>query len=210
MAWNGSVFADSAACGLSERRLFIWALDWTRQAADIEDTLGYEDKVALLRACCAPLSLLELACHSSKGSAVQLPSGTLLPKDAPLPENWLVPFPSRPNSPPFSFITNKLIWSLPRWANRHLHPLELSQRELVLLKALIVLNPDAEGLSLEGERCVAEVRARVQSAMYQFCSDNVGVEIGGRRLSSILLLLPQLQVPPPPLPLLTINFRSWP
>ena len=87
-----------------------------------------------------------------------------------------------------------MIWSLLRWATRHLHPLQLSQRELILLKALIVLNPDAEGLSLDGERCVAEVRARVQSAMYQFCSDVVGAEMGGRRLSSILLLLPQLQV----------------
>ena len=80
--------ADSAACGLSERRLFIWALDWTRQAADIEDSLGYEDKVALLRACCAPLSLLELASHSSKEGILQLPNGTILRKDAPLPENW--------------------------------------------------------------------------------------------------------------------------
>lgn len=179
MAWSGSTIADTVACGKSERRLFIWALDWTRQAADIEDTLGYEDKVALLRASCAPLSLLELAWHSSKG-AVQLPNGTLLAKDAPLPENC--------------FITNKLISSLLRWADRHLHNLQLTQRELVLLKALIVLNPDAEGLSMEGERCVAEVRARVTSAMYQFCSDSVGGEQGGRRLSSILLLLPQLQV----------------
>lgn len=181
MAWNGSMVADAAACGRSERRLFIWALDWTRQAADIEDTLGYEDKVALLRAGCAPLSLLELATHSSAATGgVQLPVDSVLARDAPLPENC--------------FINHKLIWSLLRWAQRHLHPLQLSQRELVLLKALIVLNPDAEGLSPEGERCVAEVRARLQSALYQFCSDTIGAEMGARRLSSVLLLLPQLQV----------------
>lgn len=89
--------------------------------------------------------------------------------------------------------------------------MKLTQKELVLLKALIVLNPgkyyivlyvyymlssDAFDLTHEGETAVSELRSRIQSSLFQFCADVVGIDQGARRICSILLLVPQIQVRP--------------
>lgn len=183
MRFRCSMPADATACGRSERRLLVWAMDWTRQASEVEeDAISNEDKVSLLRACYAPLCLLELGCRSldAPESLLPLPDGTYLHRDAPLPKNC--------------FLNDKLLSSLLNWSHRQLKVLQLSPKELVLLKALIVLNPDAAGVSPSGSESVSETRSRLQSALFQFCSDVHGADYGARRLASMLMLLPQLQV----------------
>ncbi|CAI4232018.1 unnamed protein product [Auanema sp. JU1783] len=184
MEYNMGAAADMIACGESERRLVIWALDWIRQAADIkeEDSISATDKVCLLRAACSPLLLLELAnasCNTME-TALPLPNNTYLYKDSQLPKNC--------------FLNTRLTSSILSWANKHLRMMNLSPKELVLLKALIVFNPDSEDLSPMASENVAELRSLVQSCLFQICVDHVGMEQGAKRICSILLLVPQIQV----------------
>ncbi|RCN30694.1 hypothetical protein ANCCAN_23533 [Ancylostoma caninum] len=137
MSFRACTQADENACAESERRLLTWAIDWTRQVADMEDAISNNDKIALLRACCVPLTLLELGARScvtaaqSKSSCaalhvLPLPNNTYLRTDAQLPQNC--------------FLTANSIRGLLEWTTRHLKQLQLTPKELVLLKALIVVN----------------------------------------------------------------------
>lgn len=48
MSFRACAQADELACVESERRLLTWAIDWTRQVADMEDAISNNDKVPLL------------------------------------------------------------------------------------------------------------------------------------------------------------------
>ncbi|WKY04244.1 hypothetical protein Q1695_005317 [Nippostrongylus brasiliensis] len=189
--------ADELACAESERRLLTWAIDWTRQVADMEDAISNGDKIALLRACCVPLTLLELGARSCvlRAVAAQISgSATLRGHVLPLPNNtYLLPDAQPPSN---CFLTPNAIRALLIWTERHLKPLQLSPRELVLLKALVVLNLDARGLSPLGEAAVGALRDRVHSALYQHCADVCEPSKAAGRLAKILLLLPQLYAGP--------------
>lgn len=45
MSFRACAPADEVACAESERRLLTWAIDWTRQVADMEDAISSSDKV---------------------------------------------------------------------------------------------------------------------------------------------------------------------
>ncbi|PIO57616.1 hypothetical protein TELCIR_20965 [Teladorsagia circumcincta] len=44
MSFRACAPADEIACAESERRLLTWAIDWTRQVADMEDAISNSDK----------------------------------------------------------------------------------------------------------------------------------------------------------------------
>ncbi|KAK6747714.1 hypothetical protein RB195_000732 [Necator americanus] len=189
MSFRACTHADEVACAESERRLLTWAIDWTRQVADMEDAISNTDKIALLRACCVPLTLLELGARSCAVATLStprcaalhvlpLPNNTYLRADAQLPRNC--------------FLTANTIRGLLQWTTRHLKQLQLSPKELVLLKALLVMNIDAPGLSSSAESAVSALRDRVHSALYQHCADVCEPTKAAGRLAKILLLLPQL------------------
>lgn len=182
MSYRATRQADEQLCYDTERRLVTWAIDWCRQTAEIGDVHHTMDKIALLRACCAPLVLLEIGCHSSSfgHSDTHIPlcnNSYLLAHDAP---------------PSVSFLNWKTIQSLSKWTQRELESLCLRAKEIVLLKALIVLNPDAPGLSQEAESSVRMLRERVHTALFQMLMENSEPIAAASRLSQILLLIPQL------------------
>ncbi|KAK5971806.1 Zinc finger and Nuclear hormone receptor domain containing protein [Trichostrongylus colubriformis] len=145
MSFRACAPAGEAACAESERRLLTWAIDWTRQVADMEDAISNSDKISLLRACCVPLTLLELGIRSSviaatTVAAIQNTCTTIAAKGhvLPLPNNTYLLSNVQP--PSNCFLTPNVIHALLKWTERHLKPLNLSPKELVLLKALVVLN----------------------------------------------------------------------
>ncbi|XGW31315.1 hypothetical protein V3C99_009907 [Haemonchus contortus] len=198
MSFRACVPADEMACAESERRLLTWAIDWTRQVADMEDAISNNDKISLLRACCVPLTLLELGIRSSVIAATAATAqiiGTATAASGhvlPLPNNtYLLPNVQPPSN---CFLTPNVIQALLKWTERHLKPLQLSPKELVLLKALVVLNIDAHGLSSTGESAVGALRDRVHTALFQQCADVCESSKAAGRLAKILLLLPQLHL----------------
>ena len=45
MSFHSVTAASVVSSSECERRLLVWALDWTRQAAEIEDEMAVDDKV---------------------------------------------------------------------------------------------------------------------------------------------------------------------
>ncbi|CAI2350509.1 unnamed protein product [Caenorhabditis sp. 36 PRJEB53466] len=180
MCYRATRLADEQLCYDTERRLVTWAIDWCRQTAEIGDVHHTTDKIALLRACCASLALLELGWHSSSQSDAQIPlsNNSFLLTHAVPPSN--------------SFLNWKTVQSLSKWTQRELKPLCLKAKEIVLLKALIVLNPDAHGLSSDAESSIRMLRERVHTALFQLLTENCEPIAAASRLAHILLLIPQL------------------
>lgn len=122
MSYRATRMADEQLCYDTERRLVTWAIDWCRQTAEIADVHHTTDKVrmsqaiergiktlqadppfdshlkpwtlqiALLRACCSSLALLELGWHSSSQSDAHIPlcNNSFLPAHAVPPSNsWV-------------------------------------------------------------------------------------------------------------------------
>ncbi|CAJ43448.1 Nuclear hormone receptor family member nhr-97 [Caenorhabditis elegans] len=183
MSYRATRQADEQLCYDSERRLVTWAIDWCRQTAEIADVHHTNDKISLLRASCAPLVLLELGCQSSFG-----PSDTQIP----FCNNSFLSAHCIP--PSTSFLRWKTIQSLNKWAQRELKPLCLRAKEIVLLKALIALNPDANGLSSDAESSIRMLRERVHTALFQLLMENSEPITAASRLAQILLLIPQLSL----------------
>uniref|UniRef100_A0A8R1HJB6 Nuclear receptor domain-containing protein n=1 Tax=Caenorhabditis japonica TaxID=281687 RepID=A0A8R1HJB6_CAEJA len=181
MSYRATRQADERLCYDTERRLVTWAIDWCRQTAEIGDVHHTTDKIALLRACCAPLALLELGSQCTLGrSDAQIPlcNNSFLLAHAVPPSN--------------SFLNWKTVQSLSKWSQRELKPLCLKPKELVLLKALIVLNPDAPGLSTDAESSIRMLRERVHMALFQSLMEALEPVAAASRLAHILLLIPQL------------------
>ncbi|CAP33396.1 Protein CBR-NHR-97 [Caenorhabditis briggsae] len=182
MSYRATRQADAQLCYDTERRLVTWAIDWCRQTAEIGDVHHTNDKIALLRACCAPLVLLELGCQSSQFGN----SDTRVP----LCNNSFLTAHQAP--PSVSFINYKTIQSLNKWTQRELKPLCLKAKEIVLLKTLVILNPDAPGLSQEAESSIRMLRDRVHTTLFQMLMESSEPVAAASRLSQILLLIPQL------------------
>ncbi|CAD6191961.1 unnamed protein product [Caenorhabditis auriculariae] len=179
MSYCATRIADEKSCYENERRMVTWAIDWCRQAADMEDIVR-TDKTALLRSCCASLTLLELGVQSMGCATTQVPlcNDTYLHTMCQPPAN--------------SFINWKTLEHLTKWVHKELKPLCLKPKEAVLLKALIVLNPEAVGLSDEAVLAVRELRKRVNAALFQQCLQTMEAAEAASRLAAILLLIPQL------------------
>lgn len=182
MSYRATQQADEKSCSDTERRLVTWAIDWCRQTAEIEENVSTADKIALLRTCCSALILLELGVHGVGRPETQIPlcNNTFLQTHALPPAN--------------SFISWKTLQSLSKWSHRELKPLCLKPNEIVLLKALVVLNPDAAGLSPEGETAVRLLRQRVHSALFQLSAETMDAVHAASRFATILLLLSQLSL----------------
>ncbi|CAL2039596.1 unnamed protein product [Caenorhabditis brenneri] len=182
MSYRATRRADEKLCYDTERRLVTWAIDWCRQTAEIGDVHHTSDKISLLRACCAPLVLLELGWQSNFNH--------LDDAQIPLCNNSFLPAHQMP--PAASFLNWKTIQSFTRWSQCELKPLCLKAKEIVLLKALIVLNPDAHGLSPDAESSIRMLRERVHTALFQSLMETSEPIAAASRLAQILLLIPQL------------------
>lgn len=182
MSYRATQKANEQLCYDTERRLVTWAIDWCRQTAEIGDVHYANDKISLLHACCAPLVLLELGCQSNFNhldvAHISLCNDSFLA--------------AHEMPPSASFLNWKTIQSLTKWTQRELKPLCLRAKEIVLLKALIVLNPDAHGLSPDAESAIRMLRERVHTALFQTLLENSEPIAAASRLSQILLLIPQL------------------
>lgn len=62
------------------------------------------------------------------------------------------------------------------------------------LKAIIILNPNAKGLSLEAQKNVADLRDRIQDMLFQVVKELHPSYNASSRFGNLLLLLPTITV----------------
>ena len=72
--------------------------------------------------------------------------------------------------------------------------INMSEDEFMLVRAIIVLNGDARGLSNLGKSVVSNLRDQLHNALYQKCQGNE--EDAPLRFAKLLHLLPKITVTP--------------
>jgi hypothetical protein len=146
------------------------------------------EKVALLRNNFSAFCIFNLAARTlqtTSNDVICLCNGTVIPRDAPrhLLETTVL------SSNLVTRTLDELI--LP------MRKLMLNEAEVVVLIALIILDPDARGLTSESATAIGALRDRVQNALFQMIRDRVCVadqpiSTATSRFGNILLLLPPI------------------
>uniref|UniRef100_A0A914UN71 Uncharacterized protein n=1 Tax=Plectus sambesii TaxID=2011161 RepID=A0A914UN71_9BILA len=166
------------------RRSIVAAIDWIDHASRLAEVSDTADKLALIKSCYASLTLFNNAARTAQNvtdpNVFCLSSRSFVPRDPPrhlLETNYL---------------SNNLV---PRMLDELVKPirqLELDEQEIVALKAIIILDPEAKGLSPAAVQAVAALRDRVQQALFQVIGDKSAMSGAATRFGNLLLLLPAL------------------
>lgn len=75
-----------------------------------------------------------------------------------------------------------------------LRKLNLKEEEIVPLKAIIILNPNAKGLSEHARHAISELRDKVQDMLFQIVKELHPIYSASSRFGNLLLLLPTITV----------------
>uniref|UniRef100_A0A914I669 Uncharacterized protein n=1 Tax=Globodera rostochiensis TaxID=31243 RepID=A0A914I669_GLORO len=167
-------------------RSAIAAVDWVESLAELLDTvlLDTQDKIALVKACYAPLTIFNFSARTAQNTRnpdiLCLCSYSYVPRKLP------------PDFNGSNHLSNNLI---DRTLNELVGPLRklaLREEEVVPLKAIIILDPNARNLSPEAQREVAELRDRVQDMLFHVVKELHQAHNAAHRFGNLLLLLPTI------------------
>ncbi|VDO68905.1 unnamed protein product [Heligmosomoides polygyrus] len=158
------------------RRYLFAAVHWIEALSSLAQIENVPEKVAVLKSVFAPYTILCQAartaqvCYSNTSSIQSMPTSTF----SSLLANNLVPR-----------ILDDLVAPMRKLA--------LSEAEIVVLSALVILDPDSPGLSESSSLALSQLRDRVQNALFQLIRENSPILHNvTSRFGNILLLLPPL------------------
>lgn len=165
-------------------RRAIAAVDWVDSLTEIADLTDTEDKVALVKSCYSPLTIFNFSARTAQNTKnpdiLCLCSFSYVPRKLP---------------PEFNQ-TNQLSDNLiDRTLNELVAPLRklnLKEEEVVPLKAIIILNPNAKGLSPAAQQVVSDFRDKVQDMLFQVVKELHPAYNSSSRFGNLLLLLPTI------------------
>ncbi|KAL3982597.1 Zinc finger C4 type (two domains) family protein [Acanthocheilonema viteae] len=160
------------------------AVDWVDSLAELADITNTEDKVALVKACYSPLTIFNFSTRTAQNTdnpdILCLCSFSYVPRKLPLEFTQ----------------TNQLSDDLiNRTLNELVVPLrklKLKEEEVVPLKAVIILNPNAKGLSVAAQQVVSDLRDRVQEVLFEVIKELNPTYTATARFGNLLLLLPTI------------------
>ncbi|KAK6018558.1 Ligand-binding domain of nuclear hormone receptor, partial [Ostertagia ostertagi] len=167
------------------RRYLFAAVHWIEALFSLAQIENVPEKVAVLKSVFAPYTILCQAARTAQMSrdldVICLCNRTTITRQPPrhlLETNLLA---------------NNLV---PRILDDLVAPmrkLSLSEAEIVVLSALVILDPDSPGLSESSSLALSQLRDRVQNALFQLIRENSSVLHNvTSRFGNILLLLPPL------------------
>ncbi|KAM3725709.1 Nuclear hormone receptor [Dirofilaria immitis] len=158
------------------------AVDWVDSLADLADITDTEDKVALVKSCYSPLTIFNFSTRTAQNT------------DNP---DILCLCRHVPRKLPFEFTQTKQLSDdlIDRTLNELVVPLrklKLKKEEVVSLKAVIILNPNAKGLSVAAQQIVSDLRDRIQEVLFQVIKEMNPTYTATSRFGNLLLLLPTI------------------
>ncbi|VDK80961.1 unnamed protein product [Litomosoides sigmodontis] len=158
--------------GLSQivHRKAMAAVGWVDSLAELVDITDIEDKVALANSCYSPLIIFNF----STRTAQNIDNSDIL-----CPHSF-----SQPSDNLANRTLNELVVMLRK--------LRLKEEELVLLKAVIILNPNARGLSVSAQQIVSDLRDHVQEVLFEVIKELNPIHTAAARFGNLLLLLPAI------------------
>ncbi|OZC10011.1 zinc finger, C4 type [Onchocerca flexuosa] len=171
------------------RRYIGAAVDWIDALFSLVSLNGCNEKVFVLKssfaAFCAFTQAARTAQATSDPDLLCLCNRTVIPRQTPrhLLEN--------------NFLSNNMTARILDELTQPIRKLLLNEAEIVSLTALVLLDADAPGLSLETSQTLGTLRDRVQHVLFQMIRDRVSsaeqpISAAISRFGNILLLLPPL------------------
>ncbi|KAI6224647.1 hypothetical protein M3Y95_00774900 [Aphelenchoides besseyi] len=160
------------------------AVDWVESLVEIGEFIDTSDKIALVKSCYAPLTIFNFSARTAQNTKnpdiLCLCSYSYVPRRLP------------PEFNASNHLSNNLIDRTLNELVGPLRSLNLREEEVVPLKAIIILNPNAKGLSAEAQQHVADLRDRIQDMLFQVVKELHPSLNASSRFGNLLLLLPTI------------------
>jgi len=168
----------------AHRRL-IAAIDTVDQLFTLMDLHNINDKVALVKACYAPLSIFSFAAATAKVTKQHdilcLCCYGYVPKDV--------------NSIGESFhLGNRVVERAIYELVEPLRSFNFKDQEMALMSAIVVLNPHIKSLTAEAAEQIADMRDRIQETLYNVVRESHPKEVASSRFGNLLLFLPTIMM----------------
>uniref|UniRef100_A0A8R1HQQ5 Uncharacterized protein n=1 Tax=Caenorhabditis japonica TaxID=281687 RepID=A0A8R1HQQ5_CAEJA len=176
--------ARTEELGVIAHRRAIAAVDWVDSLTEIADTVDTEDKVALVKSCYSPLTIFNFSARTAQN--------TKNPDILCLCSHSYVPRRLPPEFNETNHLSNFLIDRTLNELVSPLRKLNLKEEEIVPLKAIIILNPNAKGLSDHARNAISELRDKVQDMLFQIVKELHPIYSASSRFGNLLLLLPTI------------------
>uniref|UniRef100_A0A915BU75 Nuclear hormone receptor family member nhr-31 n=2 Tax=Parascaris univalens TaxID=6257 RepID=A0A915BU75_PARUN len=168
---------------IAHRRL-IAIIDWVDHLFQIMELNTTDDKLALVKNGFAPLTIFSFAAQTAKSTRENdimcLCNFGYVPR-----------YVHRIFNEPYH-LANRII---DRALDELVEPfrlLNLNDEEIVLLKAIVVLNPHLKSLSQEASEQIGDLRDRIQETLYHVVRETHPKEVASSRFGNLLLFLPTI------------------
>ncbi|XGW31674.1 hypothetical protein V3C99_010101 [Haemonchus contortus] len=165
-------------------RRAIAAVDWVDSLTEIAELQDTEDKVALVKSCYSPLTIFNFSARTAQNT----PNPDILC----LCSHSYVPRRLPPEFNETNHLSNVLIDRTLNELVAPLRKLNLKEEEIVPLKAIIILNPNAKGLSDRAKVAIGDLRDKVQDMLFQIVKELHPIYTASSRFGNLLLLLPTI------------------
>ncbi|EYB85461.1 hypothetical protein Y032_0297g1723 [Ancylostoma ceylanicum] len=165
-------------------RRAIAAVDWVDSLTEIAEVPETEDKVALVKSCYSPLTIFNFSARTAQNT----PNPDILC----LCSHSYVPRRLPPEFNETNHLSNVLIDRTLNELVAPLRKLNLKEEEIVPLKAIIILNPNAKGLSDRAKIAIGDLRDKVQDMLFQIVKELHPIYTASSRFGNLLLLLPTI------------------
>ncbi|CAD5211312.1 unnamed protein product [Bursaphelenchus okinawaensis] len=169
------------------RAYAVSAIDWVNALFSLANVNDVTEKCALLKNSFAAFSAFQKATNtanvcSSASDALCLCNGALIPRN--LPRHLI----------DTNLLANNMVGRILDELVRPIRKLHLLEAERVALSALILLDGDSCGCSLQTSEALSMVKDKVQNALFQFIRERSehSLSNASSRFASILLLLPSI------------------
>ncbi|EJW88003.1 hypothetical protein WUBG_01087 [Wuchereria bancrofti] len=167
-------------------RRAMTAVDWVDSLAELADITDREDKVALVKSCYSPLNIFNFSIKTAQST--DNPDILCLYGFSYVPRNLPLEF-TQANQLPDDLVNrtlNELVIPLRK--------LKLKDEEVVPLKAVIILNPNAKDLSVPAQQVVSDLRDRVQEVLFDVIKELNPTYAATARFGNLLLLIPTIMM----------------
>ncbi|CAI4224408.1 unnamed protein product [Auanema sp. JU1783] len=166
-------------------RRAIAAVDWVENLTEIAEIISTDDKVSLVKACYSPLTIFNFSARTAQN--------TTNPDILCLCSHSYVPRQLPPEFNETNHLSNILIDRTLNELVAPLRKLSLKEEEIVTLKSIIILNPNAKGLSTHAKQAIADLRDKMQDMLFQIVKEiHPNSPSGSSRFGNLLLLLPTI------------------
>uniref|UniRef100_A0A0N5C8Y0 Nuclear receptor domain-containing protein n=1 Tax=Strongyloides papillosus TaxID=174720 RepID=A0A0N5C8Y0_STREA len=163
-------------------RNLIDIIDWVEQLSHVMDIRNTNDKLLMIKSSYAPLAIFSFSAFTSRttkdANLVCLCNYGCVPRDVDI----LYDDPYH--------LANKIIQRSLDELVEPFRSFNFTDEEIILMKAIIVLNPHIKGLTTETAEVIADFRDRVHETLYHIIQETHPRTVASSRFGNMLLFIP--------------------